>query len=243
MSKYRNIFYEKYFRNQAGRSDKSDLLVKMRNDFIHLKKEIIPLIPENKELKILEIGCGYGNLLFLLQRIGYSQTEGIDVSEEQVEIAKKNGIKNIIQGDMKEFLRGKMDSYDVIIGLDIIEHFTKDELVEVIGIIKNALRNKGTIIFRTPNADAPFSSTFSMGDFTHELILNYSSAEQLFFTLGFHKTSIKPSFIQVEGWFTEIIRKIVWWNMVLICKLCLFASGKSTGRIIFTPNLLIKTVK
>ena len=50
--------------------------------------------------------------------------------------------------------------------MDIIEHFTKNELVELLSLIKNKLNPGGKAIFRTPNLDAPLTTVFANGDFT-----------------------------------------------------------------------------
>ena len=236
----RNKFYKNYFKNQVSRLGGKDIHKKLNEDHLQLKNEIIPLLPADKNIRILDIGCGYGGLLLLLQKSGYKNTEGIDISEEQVKIAKELGLKNIKQTDINAYLELNNDEFDVIVGIDIIEHFNKPELISLLEKIKRSLiQNGGMAIFRTPNTDAPFGSTYYFGDYTHESFLNYSSAEQLFLSLGYQQVRILPSYIRVKGLIKNFIRSFLWFFVVLASKITLFASGKSTKTVLLTPNLII----
>ena len=236
---YREVFYQNYFQNQASRTGDKNIANKLREDHLHYKNEVLPLLPEDKNAKILEIGCGYGSLLKLLQDQGYSGTTGIDISEEQVKLAEGLGVKGISVTDISTFLNTCEERYDAVVGIDIIEHFTKLELIQLLDKLKNLLRPGGVMIFRTPNCDAPFGSTYHYGDITHEVFLNYSSAEQLMLSVGLDNVQILPSHIHVRGKIKEILRAMLWIDLVLISKLVLFASGKSTKNVILTPNLIM----
>ena len=122
------------------------------------------------------MGCGIGALVKSLTDAGYAQTIGVDVSEEMVKVAHTLGIQSVQQADVTQFLAQNKNSFDVITGIDIIEHFTKDELVQLLTGIRESLTPGGIAIFRTPNMDAPYATIFANGDFTHENYLNSSSA-------------------------------------------------------------------
>jgi hypothetical protein len=111
--------------------------------------------------------------------------------------------------------------------------------VELLNLCRKNLSDDGLMIFRTPNMDAPFASTFAYGDFTHEVRLNYSSALQLMLSAGFSNVEVKPSFINAGG-AKELLRKLSWGIVKFFSKLTLFASGKSTRNVLLTPNLVIK---
>ena len=134
---------------------------------------------------------------------------------------------------------GTHDIHLLITGMDIIEHFTKDELVELLQLIKGKLNPGGVAIFRTPNMDAPVASAFALGDFTHENYLNASSAEQVMLSCGFSEVTVLPSTMRVQGVFKEIVRRIAYDWMELFWKLQLFATARSTRKVLFTPNLII----
>ena len=90
-------------------------------------------MPEDKKAEIIDLGCGNGGFVYWLQQIGYQNAEGIDISAEQIEAGQKLGIKNIRQADIKEFLITQLpNNYDVIFMRDILEHFNKEEILDVL---------------------------------------------------------------------------------------------------------------
>ncbi|MBL0024752.1 MAG: class I SAM-dependent methyltransferase [Saprospiraceae bacterium] len=49
----------------------------------------------DKNSNILDIGCGTGSFLFHLKKLGFYNTYGIDISQEQINVAHNYGIQNI----------------------------------------------------------------------------------------------------------------------------------------------------
>jgi 2-polyprenyl-3-methyl-5-hydroxy-6-metoxy-1,4-benzoquinol methylase len=43
-----------------------------------------PYLPKNKDARILDFGCGIGHFLYFLNKMGYSNFVGIDISPQQV---------------------------------------------------------------------------------------------------------------------------------------------------------------
>jgi 2-polyprenyl-3-methyl-5-hydroxy-6-metoxy-1,4-benzoquinol methylase len=243
MPDFRDKLYEQFFQNQSGRRLDSDFRTRLQEHWRQLENEILPLLNTAKEGIVLDLGCGYGELLMLLKEKGWSRSYGIDISQEQIAKAKELGLQTVEVADAFQYLAGKKESFSIITAIDIIEHFSKDELLKLLGYIQSALRPGGTAIFRTPNMDAPYTSTYAYGDFTHQSLLNYSSAEQLFRSAGFSQVEVLPSFIRTNGFMKESLRKTAWFFISGMAKLTLFASGKSTRGVYFTPNLIIRVKK
>lgn len=240
---YRSVLYKDYYQNQSGRAFKLQIEEKMINDAKLFSAEILPFLPTNKNITILDIGCGFGSLVKLLKDNGYKNITGIDLSESQVAIARQFGLTEVEVNDINNFLSSKEEYYDVITGVDIIEHFSKDELIELLTIIKRSLKPSGIAIFRTPNNDAPFATIYSRGDFTHENYMNASSAEQLMLGMGFKEIVVKNSHILVAGFIKEIIRNIIWKLYTVRVRLLLFASGRGSKNVLLSPNMIIKVKK
>ncbi|MFA7381592.1 MAG: class I SAM-dependent methyltransferase [Bacteroidia bacterium] len=244
MYQYRERFYKQYYRSQAGRSNfKSNREEKLLLDQKHFGKEILPLVDKAKDARILDIGCGYGSLLYTFKKAGYTNCIGIDLSEEQIRVAHELGIPEAKMEDLRVHLKAHLNTYDVITGMDIIEHFSKDEVIEVLDLVRDALKPDGLALFRTPNVDAPYSTVFYFGDFTHENFLNFSSATQLMENIGFRKVQVLSSTILVQGVLKDFIRRICWHVIIFFAQLTLFASGRSKSNVIFTPNLVIRVRK
>lgn len=184
MQNYREKIY-KYYSSNSGRS----LAPQTVNGFSprqpFFNKLINKYFPKNKDINILEIGCGYGAFGYSIQKAGYRNYIGIDGSEEQVNEAKRLGI-NITLGNLVEYLSNTEDnSLDLLIAIDVIEHFTKVELSDLADEFYRVLKKDGIIITHQPNAESPFGNSIRYGDFTHELAFTRSSISQIFLSSGF----------------------------------------------------------
>jgi 2-polyprenyl-3-methyl-5-hydroxy-6-metoxy-1,4-benzoquinol methylase len=236
---YRKILYNRYHSTQSGRLAPMDVRNQFENESWRFEREIIPLIRDlPKSARILDIGCGNGSLVYVLQKNGYEHTEGVDISPEQVEIAQKMGVKNIRCQDIREVLAETENQYDLILGMDIVEHFTKNELTELLLALRGKLSKEGRALFRTPNMDALVPNKFSYGDFTHECLLNPSSATQLGLACGYKEVRVFAGDLSIRNPLKELLRKLFWTAFTLEQKIKTFASGSSTQGLIHTPNLL-----
>jgi len=237
---YRDRLYSNYFKD---RYSESTIKKKLAIDLYHLEKEILPLLPQNKDAVVLDLGCGHGNFMLLLMQKGFTNVHGIDISLDQIRKANELGLKNAVHGDILNFLTTNSEKFDIILGIDIIEHLKKGELTGLMNQIYSALKPEGIAVFRTPNADGLANSVFSAGDFTHENIINGFSAEQICLSAGFTNVRILKSYIHTENPLKEAIRKVLWFWFTLSKRLEIFAAGISSKKVIFTPNLIFKVVK
>lgn len=102
----------------------------------------------NKNLKLLDVGCGTGE--FLLRAYKEYNCSGLDISENMLKIAqKKIGNKEIklYKGNMIEF--DINEKFDIIVSLfDTVNHIlSNDELTQHLISIKNHLKEDGIYIF------------------------------------------------------------------------------------------------
>src|SRR5262249_2262743 len=111
-------------------------------------------LPEDRDGRILDIGCGSGQFLYFLGKKGYTQMEGIDVDSQQVGIDRALGL-NVQQSFVSEFLDRSEGGYEMIAMLDIIEHFTREELFPLMEAVVRCLRPGGRLIASVPNAESP----------------------------------------------------------------------------------------
>lgn len=237
MLKYRDTIYNNYFSNQVNKLDvdHSKMLAEQAS---HNGAELLGLLPSNKAAKIVDLGCGFGTFVKPALDAGYTNVTGYDISEEQVKVANQLGLNTVYQSSIEDYF-AKGEKADVIVGLDIIEHFTKDELIEFLVNIKNHLNPGGKAIFRTPNMDAPQTSIYAYGDISHEVFLNKSSALQVMSSVGFTKTQVFGGLLRNTNPFKELIRKAGWWKYKTFKKIVLFCTARTWHNVVFEPNLLI----
>ncbi|MFT5725602.1 MAG: 2-polyprenyl-3-methyl-5-hydroxy-6-metoxy-1,4-benzoquinol methylase [Bacteroidia bacterium] len=243
MYQYRETLYKNYYSTHSGKLDQSVQVQHFNQQVRYFVREFQNLVPADKSVQILDIGCGTGSLIKALNTLGYNNTYGVDLSEEQVKMASAFGIACIVQADVKDYLQDKAGVYDVIFAVDLIEHLGKDELVDFLKLVNRGLKPGGTVVFRTPNMDAPLSAVFAFADFTHEVFLNKSSAKQLLQSCGYQEVEISEGITFIENGVKEIIRKIGWAITQIGLKAMLFLSARTWDEVLFSPNIVIKGKK
>ncbi|WP_271253134.1 class I SAM-dependent methyltransferase [Pseudanabaena sp. Chao 1811] len=187
-TKYRNQIYNKYFSSQGEYISNLDFGSPRRNYYNNYF--LTKFLPQDKSTKVLDIGCGCGSLLVALKSLGYSEIMGVDRCPELDTILKGSELsKYIVTGDICDFLKNsyaKQTKWDVVLAIDILEHFTKDELMDVLNLIKNVLSDKGILIIKVPNAQSPLlAGTTVFGDFSHEISFTPTSMDQVLKACGF----------------------------------------------------------
>jgi 2-polyprenyl-3-methyl-5-hydroxy-6-metoxy-1,4-benzoquinol methylase len=241
MLNYRDIIYNNYFSTQVNKLN-IDHAAMLKEQSQHNHRELIHLLPPNKDAKIVDMGCGFGTFVKPAMDAGYNNVSGYDISQEQVKVAHQLGMKNVHCMDIDGFF-AKGEKVDVLVGLDIIEHFTKDELMNFLTNAKKCLNPGGKIILRTPNMDAPQTSLYAYGDISHEIFLNKSSALQVMSSIGFGTTQVYGGLVRNQNPLLEIIRKIGWWKYVFFKRMVLFFSARTWHNVVFEPNLIIVAQK
>jgi 2-polyprenyl-3-methyl-5-hydroxy-6-metoxy-1,4-benzoquinol methylase len=147
-------------------------------------------LPSDPNAKILDIGCGSGKFLYVLKQQGYDNLYGVDLSDEQVAIARQIE-PNVHRGDVLDYLRQHRNAFDLITGLDLIEHLKKDELLVLLDEVREALKPDGRLILQTPNGDSPFFGPVLYGDFTHETCLTPSLLTMLLRQAGLREVEAR----------------------------------------------------
>lgn len=200
--------------------------------------------PKDQNAVILDLGCGHGALLYFARHAGYRHLRGIDVSPQQVSVACRLGIEGVEQGDLMTTLADLPDSsQDMIVAFDVIEHFTKDELVDFVDAVWRALKPGGCWLIHAPNADSPFGAAVRYGDMTHEQAFTRSSLEQLLRASGFSTVASFESGPVAHG-MKSLIRVWLWKFIRLALRFWMAVETGDTGsRALFTRNLLIVSRK
>jgi len=99
----------------------------------------------NINCKILDAGCGTGLVGIELKKCGYSNIEGVDFSQDMLDLIPKGIYKKIEKVDLNKPLKFEANMYDVVmcVGTFTYGHVKPQALDELIRITKN----KGLICF------------------------------------------------------------------------------------------------
>jgi SAM-dependent methyltransferase len=182
---YRERLYQHYLVNCRG-VDLQVARLALQSSAPYLKRMIRKYVPQEPNTRILDLGCGFGALLYWLRQAGYTSLEGMDRSAEQVEGAHSLGLDFVRHGDITEHLATRPSSTcDMVFAFDVLEHFSKEEAMQFVDEVFRVLRPGGRFILHLPNGEGSFAGSVACGDFTHELLLNRRSVAQLLRCVGF----------------------------------------------------------
>jgi SAM-dependent methyltransferase len=167
-------------------------------------------IPQDKNIRIADLGCGYGSFLKVLQEQGYRNSFGVDISPQQVELAASLGVKGVSQGGVFDFLRDLPDSsLDVVIVIDILEHLTLDELFLIGDEMHRVLVPRGICVMHVPNGEGLFGLRIRYGDLTHERTFTAKSIDQFAGVVGLEVRSIHEDVPVIHG-VKSFVRYVLW---------------------------------
>ncbi|QLE57818.1 bifunctional 2-polyprenyl-6-hydroxyphenol methylase/3-demethylubiquinol 3-O-methyltransferase UbiG [Nostoc sp. TCL26-01] len=133
-----------------------DMFRGSREDIFNRLKVYLPIIKEanigTSDSPILDIGCGRGEWLELLQEKGYT-ARGLDINRVMIEQCRVRGLE-VTEGDVISYLQSLPDaSLGAVTGFHIIEHLPFEVLLKLFTEAVRVLKRGGLVIFETPNPD------------------------------------------------------------------------------------------
>lgn len=200
-------------------------------------------LPKSREAEIVELACGSGRLLYFLKQAGYTRIIGVDISPDQVAVSKQV-TPNIIQCEILDFLENQTSRFDLIVGLDIVEHFHKPEVLRFLNLCFGALKPGGRVLLQTPNAESPWCSTHRYNDLTHEVCFNPNALSRLLRCAGFSEIECRETGpVPFSYSLLSSTRYLIWALIRLGLKAWNLAETGHAGSGIFTRVFLISGIK
>jgi O-antigen chain-terminating methyltransferase len=168
-------------RYRGTREDIKQRLLVYRNDIRSASARAGILGP------IIDIGCGRGELLEILQEDGF-EAIGVDSNDTQLEVARLHGLA-VIQAEAVVYIRALKDqSVLAIAGIHIVEHIPFVELMALMREVARVLKKGGVAIFETPNPrNLIVGATTFHFDPTHIRPLPAEVLELVLETVGFNE--------------------------------------------------------
>ncbi len=201
-------------------------------------------IPADRGLRVLDLGCGDGSLLKELLALGYKNIYGIDTSSEQIASARLRGIDCVEAADAFGFLKsGGANRWDVILLVDVLEHFSIDEAVQVFELVEFALAPDGTVIAQSPNSTSPFFGRYAYGDLTHRSVYTESSAKQLARLAGLTPVAVHAVPVAPGGGPGRAARRVAFHVVKKLYQFALSAESGPQMNAVVSQNLILEARK
>ena len=100
--------------------------------------------------EVLDLGCGRGEALELLEKHGIA-ARGVDISDEMVARCREKGLR-VEKGDLIGALESTPDgSLGGVVSFHVIEHLPREVLERMIRLSWKALAPGGVLVFETPS--------------------------------------------------------------------------------------------
>lgn len=174
---------------------------------------------------VLDLPCGVGYLEYYLLRKGFTDIHAVDLSEEQIQVAKgklqeygleHNGKIVFHISDAFEFLK-RSEGYRLIAVIDFLEHLDKDRVIEFLDLANGAMQNGGLLFIRVVNADNPMWGRNFYRDFTHQTPFTPDTLRQCLNITEFDVIKIDYEAIPKSSRFISRIKhKVQWMGRLLL---------------------------
>lgn len=236
MGDYKTRFYDQYHSAHVAPRKGAASLAQFDARVPMFERQWGPLLPADRSAPMLDVGCGSGGMVWWLQGKGFTEATGVDVSPEQIAVARSLGVGGVEQADLREYLQGRPGRYERIFLRDVLEHFERPDIVAILDLCRAALRPGGAVVLQVPNAEPPLGGRIRWGDITHEMAFTESSLRQLLRTTGFDRVTLHPAGPVLLG-LGDLPRHLLWKFFEIVYRLMVFAE---TGRrhAVVTENII-----
>jgi ubiquinone/menaquinone biosynthesis C-methylase UbiE len=151
-----SVYNQDYFQGRYGSFDVSK--IKETSDFDHIYQKAGSMIKIAESDRVVDLGCGTGQMAFYLEKKYGCFVEGIDYSETAIEICNSNLSKVDGGKDRIKFILASNEELPdfqeirAVFMIDVIEHLFDEEIDLVLEKIKKWAGEKGIyLIIHTDN--------------------------------------------------------------------------------------------
>ena len=158
--------------------------------FADYETNLANYLPVDREARILDIGCGWGQFLSWLKQKNYRHLEGIDMGSDQVVHCRSLGLNASQASDSVLYLRERVETYDLVTLHHVIEHVPPTNGLELLRAMRDSLRPGGMAIVQTPNMSAVSAGFSRYIEFTHVTGYTESNLHEALLLAGFARATV-----------------------------------------------------
>lgn len=170
---------------------------------LHIADSIRLLARKAHAKKILDVGCGSGQIVSYLQKCGLSAF-GCDISPQAIKFSKRITRRNTVLKAPATKLPYKSKSFDLVSNISMIEHISQIDGIIFLREAYRVLRPGGCIFIITPNFNSPLryvlgTRWFGYSDPTHIYFYTPASLRFALKSVGFKNISYKIPTIKIKS--------------------------------------------
>lgn len=166
---FENCFYDK------------DIITKIQSGYIQF-------IPQNSQKCFLDIGCGRGEFLEILQKNGI-KVKGIEINTLEYKLLKDKNF-DVELKDAVTFLKNTDEKFSGISAIEVVEHLSFDYLYEFIHLAYKHIEEGGIILLETLNCRNIKNLQNFYSDLTHVKPIVMESLQFLCEKAGFKNLKV-----------------------------------------------------
>lgn len=157
---------------------------------------LVPILPSSFDAPILDIGCGYGQMLSAIRERGYLCLKGVDISSDAVDECRRRGLDVELIDDVGSFFQSSTQKYELIIMSHVLEHIEKQRIINILSELRRTILSPSGLLFvMVPNAQSNTGCYWRYEDFTHTTIFTSGSIRFVLEAAGFSKIQ----FLDIDG--------------------------------------------
>ena len=146
------------------------------------------------DMAVLEFGCGTGIFLAYLLHKGVRRITGVDQDANVRRHMPDDIAGHFIEQDIWSYLESQDggERFDRVVMLDVLEHFSVYQAVDLLRGIKSILAPDGQVIVRVPNPSSPWGLRYQYHDLTHKAAYSPGALHQIALAAGYGGATCLP---------------------------------------------------
>jgi SAM-dependent methyltransferase len=128
---------------------------------------IKPNLPARRDIRVLDIGCGFGFGLRALRAMGFSNVMGLETSSQQAARSRAAGFQVEVVQDSTRWLLDHAEQFGLVLLFDVLEHVPVADQICFVKAVHQCIQPQGRLLLTVPNANSILASRWRHIDFTH----------------------------------------------------------------------------